>query len=213
LTGNPFWSFKEFLTITRSVPPFILAHQVGFSSEVGGTLHIEPNDTPRAGDESLVWFALVRKGGQPLPLSSCDCQLAVYAKPRQPGDRAIATPVLTPLSAEGYVNIPAATLVFPEVGQYELVMIGQPAGGETFTPFELTYEVLVATAVQSPAPLAEVSTPASTPLSTTKPPGPAVETPPGVGLLTRSDFMIALLLGIVLGIGVIYVFIRSRAGK
>ncbi|NEQ96355.1 MAG: hypothetical protein F6K30_06465, partial [Cyanothece sp. SIO2G6] len=103
-----------------------VAHQVEIAGDVGGTLHIEPNDTPRAGEEALTWFALTKRGGQTIPLSSCDCSLAVYAQPYREGDEAIATPSLRAVSAEGYNGIPAADILFPTPGAYELVLTGQP---------------------------------------------------------------------------------------
>ncbi|NJL42274.1 MAG: hypothetical protein HC935_00390 [Pseudanabaena sp. SU_2_4] len=62
------------------------AHQVEISSDVGATLHIEPDDKPKAGQPTQVWFALTTKGGQVIPLSACDCQLnsTVSARGHQP---------------------------------------------------------------------------------------------------------------------------------
>lgn len=42
-------------------------HQVQISGTVGGTLHIEPNDTPRANEDTLLWVALTRQGGTAVP--------------------------------------------------------------------------------------------------------------------------------------------------
>ena len=36
------------------------AHQVKVADDVGATLHIEPNDTPRAKEASQAWFASSR---------------------------------------------------------------------------------------------------------------------------------------------------------
>lgn len=43
------------------------AHKVKTTADVGATLHIEPNDTPRAGEVTRAWFALTRKGGKVIP--------------------------------------------------------------------------------------------------------------------------------------------------
>ncbi len=118
-----------------------LAHQVTVADNVGGTLHIEPNDVPRAGQEGLAWFALTRRGGQAIPLSACRCALSVYPSS---GGAAIATPALEAITAEGYRGIPSARLTFPRPGQYELVLTGRPVTENGFQPFTLRFDVTVA---------------------------------------------------------------------
>ncbi len=120
------------------------AHEVQISNEVGGTLHIEPNDNPKAGTASLAWFALTRRGGQPIPLSECSCSLAVYAQPRSQRDSPIQQPALSATTAEGMQGIPSANITFPRAGAYELVLQGRPTGAGSFTPFELKFSVTVA---------------------------------------------------------------------
>lgn len=131
-----------------------IAHQVQIADDVGGTVHIEPNDNPRAGTPSLAWFALTRQGGELIPLQDCTCQLSVYAQPRQPGDLPVQQPLLQPVAAEGYQNVPGANITFPQIGAYELVLQGEPTTSEDFLPFELTFAVTVATGqAGSPSPV------------------------------------------------------------
>ncbi|NET48233.1 MAG: hypothetical protein F6K09_05815 [Merismopedia sp. SIO2A8] len=125
-------------------PQVAIAHQVETSGEVGGTIHIEPNDRPRAGEEHLIWFALTKRGGQAIPLDACDCTLEVYTQPYGAEDEAIETPELRAISAERYNNIPGADVTFPRAGAYDLVLTGSPATSGTFSPFELTFSVTVA---------------------------------------------------------------------
>lgn len=120
------------------------AHEVQISGEVGGTLHIEPNDTPRAGTAHLTWFALTRRGGQPIALSECNCSLQVYAQPRSQNDSPIQQPTLSATTAEGRQGIPSANITFPRAGAYELVLQGQPVNSGSFAPFELKFSVTVA---------------------------------------------------------------------
>jgi hypothetical protein len=152
------------------------AHQVKLSGSVGGTKHIEPDDNPRAGQVSLTWFALTRKGGESIPLKDCDCQLAVYSQPYQEGDRPIQTPALRAISAEGYKDIPGADIHFPQVGAYTLVLQGKPRQSNSFDPFELEFSVTVAAGQTTPptpatplpvepaipTPVAQTVTPAAT---------------------------------------------------
>ena len=123
-------------TVTASA----IAHEVKFADDVGATLHIEPNDIARAGEPTDLWFALTQAGGKVIPLEACDCTLTLYDS--QAG--AVETPVLTAISAEGFQNIPGATVTFPDVGAYELRLAGSPQEAGAFTPFELSFEVTVA---------------------------------------------------------------------
>lgn len=120
----------------------VLAHQTEIAQDIGATLHIEPNDIPRAGDENLAWFALARRGGESVPLEACDCRLTLYALPEM---TPLSEPSLEPISAEGYENIPGATVAFPQIGAYELVLTGTPTTEGDFQPFEFRFEVTVAT--------------------------------------------------------------------
>lgn len=117
------------------------AHQVQTGGSVGATLHLEPNDTPRAQEDTLIWLALTQRGGRVIPLEDCYCTLRIYQ-----GNTMLAQPYLQPISAEGYQDIPSATFVFPAVGTYTLVLEGRPQNEAEFDPFELAYTVTVAAA-------------------------------------------------------------------
>ena len=128
------------LLLSEALPA--IAHQVELAEDVGATLHIEPNDTPRAGEEVLAWFALTKKGGVTVPLSDCDCTIEVFSQ----SDKAtpIATPKPQAVNSEGYQGIPGAAFTFPNVGAYTLVISGKPQAGAGFSPFELAFDVTVA---------------------------------------------------------------------
>ncbi|BAZ30917.1 hypothetical protein NIES4074_33840 [Cylindrospermum sp. NIES-4074] len=128
------------------------AHTVKIAADVGATLHIEPNDNPRAGETSLAWFALTRKGGKTIPLKDCNCQLVVYAEPHSPGEPALIEPPLKPVAVERYQGTPGAEIIFPKPGAYQLQLNGKPATGTSFKPFELKFTVTVATGTPVNAP-------------------------------------------------------------
>ena len=125
------------------IPP-ASAHKIETAEDVGATLHIEPNDTPRAGETALTWFALTRKGGKIIPLKECDCQLAIYSEPRETTATPVAKPNLEPVSAERYQGIPGTNITFPKPGAYQLEFSGRPANGDSFKPFELKFDITVA---------------------------------------------------------------------
>lgn len=128
-----------------------LAHTVKVSGKIAATFHIEPDHNPKAGEPTKAWFALTQQGGAILPLTECDCKLAVYDPPSLKNQTPLQTPVLQTISTEQYRDIPAATLIFPKAGNYELVLSGAPKGTLKFQPFELSYAVTV-TAGQTTAP-------------------------------------------------------------
>lgn len=156
------------------------AHKVETHQDVGATLHMEPNDNPRAGEPTLAWFALVRKGGQIIPLAQCNCKLAVRtAKQETP----LLQPALKAVSAENFQGIPGADIVFPKAGAYELELSGTPKAGANFRPFELSYEVTVAPGAASSSPNPpEVAQSPSQPVPVRQAVNPAIAISTFVGL-------------------------------
>jgi len=136
----------------------VLAHQVQIQDDVGATLHIEPNDIPKANAPTEIWFALTQAGGAVIPLDACDCTLTVY----EGKDDAIATPALAPVSAEGYTDIPGATVTFPDVGAYTIALSGSPVEATAFAPFELRFDVTVAARAQNANPTEGATEPPET---------------------------------------------------
>ncbi|QLE55965.1 hypothetical protein [Nostoc sp. TCL26-01] len=133
-----------YLVLSVTNVPLAAAHKIEVAADVGGTLHIEPNDNPRAGESTQAWFALTRKGGKVIPLQQCNCQLAVYAEPHTPDEPALIEPSLKPVNAERYQGIPGADITFPKAGIYQLQLSGRPTSGANFQPFKFTFEVTVA---------------------------------------------------------------------
>jgi hypothetical protein len=123
----------------------VLAHNLEISGDVGATFHIEPNHQPKVGFPSQTWFALTRRGGKIIPLSQCNCQLAVYRLPRKSNTPALMKPALRSLNIEKYKGIPSAQITFPKSGLYQLELIGTAKPGASFQPFKFTYTVTVTT--------------------------------------------------------------------
>ncbi|VEP14747.1 conserved exported hypothetical protein [Hyella patelloides LEGE 07179] len=122
----------------------VLAHNVQTNVDVGVTFHIEPDHSPRVGEESQAWFALTRRGGELIPLSQCDCDLKVYLESQgESADEPILNPTLIAISPERYQNIPGANIVFPQPGIYQLELTGKPTQEGDFTPFQVSYPVTV----------------------------------------------------------------------
>lgn len=129
------------------------AHKVQVAEDIGGTLHIEPDDRPQAGKAALTWIALTRAGGQIVPLEHCNCELSVYRQPDAEGASPVLEPELQAISVERYEGVPAAEITFPEVGAYLLKLNGTPTSGAEFQPFQLEFTV----DVRAGTPLPEAS--------------------------------------------------------
>lgn len=157
-------SLATMLFLGLAITP-VYAHNVQVAADVGGTLHIEPNDNPKAGESTQIWIALTRQGGKLIPFKDCNCQMAVYTKPRIKASTPLLKPALKPISNSQYQGIPGADIVFPKLGNYEIEISGTPKANANFKPFKLTFSVTVAagrtTAAATPSPKA-VSSPNQT---------------------------------------------------
>jgi hypothetical protein len=144
------------MTVLPIMPlPTASAHQTQISDGVGGTHHIEPNDTPRAGEPSQAWFGLTQAGGTSIGLGDCDCALTLY----DAAGTAIAQPTLKAISVEGLTDVPAAEVTFPQIGAYVLSLIGAPKGEAEFSSFRLDFPVTVAAGTVSAPAAAPVAAP------------------------------------------------------
>ena len=139
----------------------VIAHKIKVAEDIAVTIHIEPDDRPRAGEPAQAWFVLTQAGGGVVPLAACHCQLAVYQEGQATGPPVLQPP-LKAVSAEQYEDIPGAAIVFPELGVYELELQGTPKTEDRFQPFRVRFPVTVAKGKSVPkaapaslAPIAE----------------------------------------------------------
>ena len=146
----------------------VMAHTVKVAQDVAVTIHIEPDDRPRAGEPAQAWFVLTQAGGNIVPLAACDCQLSVYLEGQSPEDPVLQPP-LAAVSAERYEGIPGATIVFPQVGTYQLKLQGTPKTKDQFQPFEMQFPVTVATGTTAPPAAPSVPQPVTQAPTTARP--------------------------------------------
>ena len=120
--------------------PIRIAHEVKTSNDVGGTIHIDPNDRPIAGQKSRVWIALTKRGGEIIPYEKCDCRLEV----RSLTNKSIKFAVPKAASIlDRYLGLPSIEVTFPEAGRYELRLSGSAKGDVHFPEFDLTFSTNV----------------------------------------------------------------------
>ncbi len=116
--------------------PAALAHEIARDGNVGGLIHIEPDDAPLVSTPNPASFEVNQRGGRAILLSQCACRLSIYAGVLRPGARPSSTPKLS--QGKGKLN---TTLTFPAAGAYTLVLQGRPRAGARFPPFTLKWTV------------------------------------------------------------------------
>lgn len=146
------------LFLASFVTPAV-AHNIQVLGDVAGTWHIEPNHNPKAGEPARAWVALTRKGWKIIPQKETNCQMAVYSQPRKPGESPVLQPTVQAISVEKYQGIPGADIVFPNTGIYQLELSCTPKTEGSFQPFQMKYDVTVATGVNTLPPLVKTSPP------------------------------------------------------
>jgi hypothetical protein len=120
----------------KVLSPTRIAHEVRTSNSVGGTIHIEPNDRPIAGQKSRIWIALTKRGGEIIPYDQCNCRLEVRSLTNK------AVKFIVPRSTsiiDIYLGLPSIEVTFPEVGRYELRLNGSAKRSADFPDFELIF--------------------------------------------------------------------------
>lgn len=145
-------SFGGLLLLATLITTPANAHKIETQKDVGATIHIEPNDAPRAGETALTWFALTHRGGKVIPLKECDCKLSLYPQPHTEGTAPLQSLPFKAVSVANYQGIPAAEITFPSAGAYELELQGTPKAGATFSPFELQFEINVVPGITPQSP-------------------------------------------------------------
>lgn len=119
------------------------AHELETSGKVGALMHIQPDDSPKAGVATTAWFGLVKRGGDPVRLTECACELKIYSG-KTAGRKALLTPELQEGRAEeepGNKDRLLAGITFPRVGAYTMVLTGKPKSGARFDAFRLQWVV------------------------------------------------------------------------
>ena len=136
-TSSKFAVLLSFITLAMMTTATVAtAHEVRISQEVGGTIHIEPNDRPVAGKKTRIWIALTKRGGEVIPYEKCNCRMEV----RSLTDKSIKFTVSDSLAIlERYLGLSSKEVTFPQLGRYELKLIGSSRNDANFQPFELTF--------------------------------------------------------------------------
>lgn len=117
-----------------------IAHQDQMSAidSVSVMVHLDPDDTPQAGQPSLIWAMLMQPDGSELAPANCTCRIAIY----NPNGERIAHHIALQEMVVEEQTVMGTTMTFEEPGRYTLVVSGQ-ANDDSFEAFELTFPFTV----------------------------------------------------------------------
>lgn len=110
----------------------VSAHELETDGQIGAVLHIDPADSPRAGQQANLFFDLKDKQGK-FSLEQCDCKVVV----QQNGEELYS---VSPTSVSGVLT---TAYTFPSKGVYQLQLQGKPLQKDSFAAFTLTYDISI----------------------------------------------------------------------
>jgi hypothetical protein len=119
----------------------VQAHQLESDGTIGAVLHVEPNDSPRAGEAAKFHFDFRDTAGR-FRAAACQCLAIVTAQGKE-----VATSTILPA---GEIS-GSFQVVLPESGAYTVQVIGTPVDSTSFQPFSLRYVVRAEGSAQNQA--------------------------------------------------------------
>ena len=111
------------------------AHILSTDGEVGAVMHIDPDDDPVAGIESVFYFQLKDKSDT-FDFSQCECVFSVI----QNGKEIASEPIVD--GGEDGLTL-HVSYTFPVRDVYTLKVLGRPTTQGAFNSFELSYDIRV----------------------------------------------------------------------
>lgn len=122
-----FTLLATFFLISFTTGDFVYSHEARYSGNISASLHIDPNDQPRAQEESILNFT-VADTTRRFDFSHCNCRVEI---------RSASTSDSIILSGTGVTA--QAPYTFPTSGSYEIVFIGNPVNDADFETFNYSY--------------------------------------------------------------------------
>jgi len=114
----------------------VQAHVLKTDDNIGGVLHIDPEDDPVAGEQATFFFEMKDKTNK-FSAADCNCRVDVYENKNL---------IYSDAVTQG--NSPSSSVLFaytfPQKDVYLVKLVGNPQTENSFQPFTLTYDILVA---------------------------------------------------------------------
>lgn len=124
--------FFALLLLFFIIPQNSLAHETEADNGISAVMHLDPQDTPVAGEVSTIYFDL-KDSSNKFNLESCDCYVVISSDNQE-----IARLMLTEEAGDLKTQF-----VFPFKNLYSVSLQGSPKEGSEFKTFDLNYDVQV----------------------------------------------------------------------
>lgn len=124
-----------FLTLIIFVPQ-VSAHVLETENSIGGVLHIEPEDNPIAGEPSAIILD-IKDTQNKFSSTNCNCTLTILEN-----NQVITTQPFS--STPDSQTAITTSFTFPQTDIYKIKISGIPFQPDSFTPFNLEYDIRVA---------------------------------------------------------------------
>ena len=119
-------------------PRTISAHILKTDGQIGGILHIDPDDDPIAGQASNLFWDFTNKG-QKFNVNNCTCYVSILESGKE-------------IAREQLIN-ETFTYTFPKKDVYQVNVSGNPRVNNSFQPFILSYDIRVSRETTNVVPL------------------------------------------------------------
>lgn len=126
------FSLLTLLFLTISFSPKAYAHILQSDGSIGALLHIDPDDSPIAGKQSVFFFEFKDKQGK-FSSQNCDCVFMVVEN----GNTIYSQPLFQNLTTSSS-NV-SIFYTFPQKDVYQVKVVGKPITPIAFQPFTLVW--------------------------------------------------------------------------
>ncbi|HZE86836.1 MAG TPA: hypothetical protein VE090_01380 [Methylomirabilota bacterium] len=120
-----YFSFVFLLFCFLFFPPYADAHILASDKNIGALLHIDPDDTPVAGQQSGFFFDFKDKQNK-FSSQDCDCTFLIVEN----GQTIYSQPLFQK----------SVFYTFPKIDVYQIKIIGKPKTPNAFQPFTLSWD-------------------------------------------------------------------------
>jgi hypothetical protein len=120
----------------------LIAHQMNAAGSVGAMIHLEPNDSPFAGKNTMTWFMLTRQSGEMIAPKQCDCKVMALDANEQPIVHHLPLTTMQLAGHQAGHEAIRTDITFPKAGAYTVVLTGK-SKDNSFDPFELKFPITV----------------------------------------------------------------------
>lgn len=136
----PIQVFLFFIFFAITFPQYVGAHILRTDRTISALLHVDPDDTPVAHMQSVLSFEFEDKTNQ-FSINNCNCILAI----KNNGHTIYAQKLSPNNTSSTHLVGTNALYTFPQIGVYDVTLVGTPKTQDAFQPFTLSFFLRVTT--------------------------------------------------------------------